>query len=121
MSGVGRGRGRGRGGKPKNNTVLTAPESAELDVDFNPAVQVTQQATAAQASSQVEEKPARQRRQQQPVGKTPEELRRTMDIIKSRVGVIIDILEGDDSGDAAMKRNVVTAVKHLKLIDSLLE
>ncbi len=51
--------------------------------------------------------------------KNAEDLRRIMDIIQSRISVIIDTLEIDDN-DISLKRNVVTAVKHLKQINELL-
>ncbi len=59
-------------------------------------------------------------RRVRPQVKSAEELKRIMDIIKSRISVIIDTLSGDDN-EALLKRNVVTAVKHLKLIDDLLD
>ncbi len=59
-------------------------------------------------------------RRVRPQVKSAEDLKRIMDIIKSRISVIIDTLEGDDS-EAVLKRNVATAVKHLKQIDGLLD
>ena len=47
-------------------------------------------------------------------------LLRNMDIARSKIGVLIDSLEGDDN-EAVLKRNVATAVKHLKVIYDLLE
>ncbi len=93
----GRGRGRGR----KAQTVSPPVEIQELsDQEFSPP----------------EDKPSRKR----PTAKTMDDLRRVMDIIQSRISVIIDSLEGDDN-DISLKRNVVTAVKHLKQINTLLE
>ena len=99
MSGKGNRRGR------KSNPPLQPPPVVQEldDHDFSP--------------SNAEEKPARTKRQ---VAKSIDELRRVMDIIQSRISVIIDSLEGDDN-DISLRRNVVTAVKHLKQINSLLE
>jgi hypothetical protein len=97
----GRGRGRGR----KNHQVQPPVEIQDLeDIEFNPP-------------PVVEEKPGRAKK---PVVKSADELRRVMDIIQSRISVIIDSLEGDDN-DISLRRNVVTAVKHLKQINNLLE
>ena len=62
----------------------------------------------------------KQTKVKRPPQKTPDELRRIMDIVQSRLSVIIDSLEGDDN-DISLKRNVATAVKHLKQISVLLE
>lgn len=98
-----RGRGRGRGNRPHDT--LEAPEQLASQ-DFNPPM-----------PNVVPEQPARQRRAQP---KSADELRRVMDIIQSRISVIIDSLEGDDN-ELSLKRNVATAVKHLKQINALLE
>ncbi len=47
-------------------------------------------------------------------------LLRKMDIAQSKIGVLIDSLEGDEN-ETTLKRNVVIAVKHLKEIHGLLE
>jgi len=90
-----RGRGRGRG-----NRVQVEPPT---EVDFSPP--------------QVEEKQVRPRK---PQPKSADELRRVMDIIQSRLSVIIDSLEEADN-EATLKKNVGTAVKHLKQISDLLQ
>lgn len=103
----GRGRGRGRGGSSNRQPqVIEAPPNLANE-DFSPPVQAQLQETS---------QPGRQRR---PPAKSADELRRVMDIIQSRISVIIDSLEGDDN-DASLKRNVATAVKHLKQINTLL-
>lgn len=55
-----------------------------------------------------------------PKAQDPAVLFRNMDIARSKIGVLIDSLEGDDN-EAVLKRNVATAVKHLKVIYDLLE
>jgi hypothetical protein len=50
---------------------------------------------------------------------TTETILRNMDIARSKVSVLIDSLEGDDN-ETTLKRNVITAVKHLKQIEDLL-
>jgi hypothetical protein len=106
-------RGRGRGRKSNNQAVqpMYAPNvHGNVDInnlddnDFSPP-------------NQANEKQPRTKKQ---VAKSNDELRRVMDIIQSRISVIIDSLEGDDN-DISLRRNVVTAVKHLKQINSLLE
>ena len=101
MSNRGRGRGRKSGNAPLQPPAVHTQELE--DSDFSP--------------SGLDEKPTRTKRQ---VAKSNDELRRVMDIIQSRISVIIDSLEGDDN-DISLRRNVVTAVKHLKQINSLLE
>jgi flagellar basal body-associated protein FliL len=54
------------------------------------------------------------------VQKSIDDLKRIMDIVKSRISVIVDSLDGDDN-EVSLKRNVATAVKHLKQIENLLE
>ena len=45
---------------------------------------------------------------------------RNIDIARSKISVIIDSLEGDDN-DVSLKRNVNTAIKHLKDIYEMLK
>ncbi len=109
---AGRGRGRGRGGSlvggsANSSTTVDAP--AELsNLDFS--------APVSGGSGMSDTQPSKQRRAP---AKSADELRRVMDIIQSRISVIIDSLEGDDN-EASLKRNVTTAVKHLKQINVLL-
>lgn len=105
----GRGRGRGRGGSSNRQQQVVEAHNTLATEDFSPPAQ-------AQVNPQETSQPGRQRR---PPAKSAEELRRVMDIIQSRISVIIDSLEGDDN-DASLKRNVATAVKHLKQINALL-
>lgn len=102
MSTRGRGRGRGRGKKEDSP-----------DMSFSPSdMTETNPPTAVSPVNPVQPK----RRSV----KTIDDYKRTMDIIKSRISVIIDSLEGNEN-DVSLKRNVATAVKHLKQIDDLLE
>lgn len=104
----GRGRGRGRGGSSNRRPQVVEAHIDLATEDFSPP---------AQAPNSQE--PSQTVRQRRPPAKSYEELRRVMDIIQSRISVIIDSLEGDDN-DASIKRNVATAVKHLKQINTLL-
>ncbi len=104
-----RGRGRGRGGSSNRRPQVVEAHIDLATEDFSPPAQ-------AQVHPQEPSQTVRQRR---PPAKSYEELRRVMDIIQSRISVIIDSLEGDDN-DASIKRNVATAVKHLKQINTLL-
>lgn len=108
----GRGRGRGRGGSSNRQQQVVEAHNTLATEDFSPPAQAQVHPQNPQETSQ----PGRQRR---PPAKSAEELRRVMDIIQSRISVIIDSLEGDDN-DASLKRNVATAVKHLKQINALL-
>lgn len=102
MSGRGRGKGRGRGAKAYVDYQANDNEPDESDYSAPSAV--------------VEDRPKKTR----VVSKTIEELKRNMDIAKSRVSALIDMLEDIDN-EAALKRNVATAVKHLKLIETMLD
>lgn len=97
-----RGRGRGR----NNNSVQESNETEEFDYSAPSAPLPV-----------VEDKPKKVRA---PPSKTTDELKRNMDIAKSRIAAIIDMLEGDDA-DVSLKRNVNVAVKHLKVIHDLLD
>lgn len=114
--GQGQSRGRGRGrGKSSSTNDASQPQILEPPVnlateDFSPPGQ-------PHASQEPRELQHNKPRRSPP--KSVEELRRIMDIIQSRICVIIDSLEGDDS-DVSLKRNVGTAVKHLKQINALL-
>jgi hypothetical protein len=101
--GIGRGRGRGRG--------IKALESPVDDSEFEPS---------EIAEAPVQAAPITNPRRPKPQQKSIDDLKRIMDIVKSRISVIIDSLEGDDN-EAVLKRNVATAVKHLKQIDALLD
>lgn len=92
--------------KGKKKAVIEPPEEL-TNASFSPPPE----------SSPHDDRQARPRRVQP---KTAEELRRVMDIVQSRISVIIDSLEGDEN-EVSIKRNVVTAVKHLKQISNLLE
>ncbi len=107
MSTTGRGRGRGRGGSHSSSSTAVEPPADLAALDFS---------APTSSSSTVDHQPGKQRRAP---AKSADELRRVMDIIQSRISVIIDSLEGDDN-DASLKRNVTTAVKHLKQINVLL-
>ena len=98
MSGRGRGRGRGRGPMVAEPPVVQDVPSPEFNQDS------------------FQEKPKRVKVQ----SKSVDDYRRITDIIKSRISVIIDSLEGDDP-EPVLKKNVSTAVKHLKQIESLLD
>lgn len=93
-----RGKGRGRPTivQPPNQTLIQIPTETTNNTRSEPLI----------------------RQKRIPI-KSAEDLRRVMDIIQSRISVIIDSLEGDDN-DASLKRNVMTAVKHLKQINDLL-
>ncbi len=108
-TGRGRGRGRGRGGSHTQSQPQEAPAS-HSDND---------QELSSQNFSPPSTQESKQSRQKRVPAKSAEELRRVMDIIQSRISIIIDSLEGDDN-DASLKRNVSTAVKHLKQINDLL-
>lgn len=95
-----RGRGRGKG------HVQEAPEVEENDY-----------APPSAPLPVVEDRPKKARA---PPSKSTDELKRNMDIAKSRIAAIIDMLEGDDA-DVSLKRNVNVAVKHLKVIHDLLD
>ena len=99
-----RGRGRGRGGHQK-----ATPQINMSDDEESP--------TRNEAPAQAPSEPATKQRRQP--AKSIDDLRRIMDVVHSRISVIIDTLEGDDS-EASLKRNVSTAVKHLKLINTML-
>lgn len=102
-----RGRGSNRSanrGKNRNDHSMESPVDEFSPMDVSDSTSINQQSN-------------RRPRNQT---KNIDEYRRIMDIVKSRISVIIDSLEGDDN-DASIKRNVATAVKHLKQIDSLLD
>lgn len=103
MSTRGRGRGRSTGTKKQSELPQSDSES-----------EVNQEAPSV--TLPVVKLPKQPRNQP----KSTESLLRNMDIARSKVGVIIDSLEGDDN-ELSLKRNVVTAVKHLKEIHSLLD
>ncbi len=117
MSGNGKSRGAsGAGSKGRGRgKVLESPVDTSgfgpSDVDDSHGV-----STGVSGAANPTQLPRRVR----PQVKSAEDLKRIMDIIKSRISVIIDTLEGDDS-EAVLKRNVATAVKHLKQIDGLLD
>lgn len=93
--------------RKKSNNTLEPPADLLRDANSPPP----------QSGSSNNDKNHRQRKI--PI-KSADELRRIMDIIQSRITIIIDSLDGDDN-DASLKRNVITAVKHLKQINTLLE
>ncbi len=97
-------RGKGRGRSRQNPVVLESP--------------ITQDISSPEHNEQdiVQEKPKKVR----VPAKSSDDYRRIMDIVKSRISVIIDSLEGDDT-EPVLKKNVVTAVKHLKQIEGLLD
>jgi hypothetical protein len=119
MSGTAKSRGgsRGRGrGKVLESPVDTSGFGPN-DVDDSHAATASGPGTAGPSGGPQQLSVSRRVK---PQVKSAEELKRIMDIIKSRISVIIDTLSGDDN-EALLKRNVVTAVKHLKLIDGLLD
>lgn len=99
MSGRGRGRGRGRNNNQENHEVE--------ETDYSPPASLPV----------VEDKPKKVRA---PPSKSNDELKRNMDIAKSRIAAIIDML-ADDDADVSLKRNVNVAVKHLRVIHDLLD
>jgi hypothetical protein len=101
-----KGRGRGRGAKaqsPPSPEVLENPVNDALESDFSPPEQI---------------QPERSKKHRAP-SKSPEELRRTMDIVKRSITMVIDNLEENDN-EASLKRSVMIAIKHLKQIESML-
>lgn len=104
---------RGRGGAPRGRPRKPITDETEPEVqpqDFDPSPAAIQQELEAKKHA----------RAPKPKAQDPAVLLRNMDIARSKIGVIIDSLEGDDN-EAVLKRNVTTAVKHLKVIYDLLE
>lgn len=103
--------GRGRNGMPRGRPrkPIVDEEPDQQIEDFDPTT----------IQQEVETKKAHVRASKPKVQDTAV-LLRNMDIARSKIGVIIDSLEGDDT-EAVLKRNVTTAVKHLKVIYDLLE
>lgn len=101
----------GRGGAPRGRPRKPIPDDEpEQPQDFDASPSALQQ--------EVESK--KHVRAPKPKAQDPAVLFRNMDIARSKIGVLIDSLEGDDT-EAVLKRNVATAVKHLKVIYDLLE
>lgn len=103
--------GRGRGGGPRGRPRKPIPdEDVEQQQDLDVSPNAIQQELEAKKHTRVAK----------PKAQDPAVLLRNMDIARSKIGVIVDSLEGDDN-EAVLKRNVATAVKHLKVIYDLLE
>jgi hypothetical protein len=98
-----RGRGRGRSHAPSSPEIVEAPAVESLDVDFAPP-----------DTNQTE-----RTRKPRPQLKSPEDLRRTMEIVKRSIVMVIDNLEENDN-EASLKRSVMIAIKHLKQIEGML-
>jgi hypothetical protein len=112
-----RGRGRGRGRNNNNNNNHQETEETE-EFDYSaPTASAALPGGRGFASAVVEDRPKKVRA---PPSKSTEELKRSMDIAKSRVEAITDMLEGDDS-DVSLKRNVGVAIKHLRAVQQLLD
>ena len=107
MSSSGRGRGASSRGRPRK-PIPDEDVDQTNDLDLSPSA----------LQQEVEAK--RQPRQPKAKPQDPVVYLRNMDIARSKIGVLIDSLEGDDN-EAVLKRNVSTAVKHLKMIYELLE
>jgi predicted outer membrane protein len=97
--------GRGRGGAGRGRPRKQQEPEAEPELDVSPA--------AIEAE-------AKQKRVPKPKAHDPNAFLRQVDIARSRIAVIIDSLEGDDN-EAVLKRNVTTALKHLKAVYEMLE
>ena len=95
--------------KPKAKLVVESDNSDHTSAHYDDEVY---------SDGPVVQKESRSRRPRNQ-GKTADDYRRVMDVIKSKISIIIDLLEGDDT-DTTTKKNVATAVKHLKQIESVL-
>lgn len=108
------------GGKVRRHKAPRDP--AGLNLNFSPPATATSASSAGASSTSLgsshSSTPVVHQRRQQP--KSVEELRRILDMVQNKLSVIIDSLEVDDN-EQTLKRNVGTAVKHLKQISTLLE
>lgn len=98
-NGRGRGRGRGRGQIADDDTKNDVSE-----MSFSPPI-IT------------DDKPRKAKNQ----SKSIDDIKRNMSDAKSRVELIIDTLDGDDIDPATLKRSVAFALKHLKLVHTMLD
>jgi hypothetical protein len=103
--------GKGRGRKPKATNVVESPLQEAQSFDQQPM-------QSAPTTTQQESSQDRQRRRAP--AKTIDDYKRALDIIGSRVDYMIDTLDGDDA-EPVTKKTVVTTVKHLKQIHTMIE
>ena len=106
--------GKGRGRKTKATNVVESPLQEAQSFDQQP----TQSMQSAPTTTQQESNQDRQRKRAP--AKTIDDYKRALDIIGSRVDYMIDTLDGDDA-EPVTKKTVVTTVKHLKQIHTMIE
>ncbi len=93
-------------GRPRKPIKVDPIDDSKLDV--------------SPAAIQAELEEAKRPKAAKPRPQDPAVFQRNVADARSRIDVIIDVLEGDDE-DASLKRRVATALKHLKHIAELLK